>query len=366
MNRFRTEKRDGREGGVLVIVLVLAVLAFVGLTVMFVRQAKSATEEVVRLKAKVARLEEETKAAGGKKEAAAEKKEPAAAEKAPGAGKSAGAKAEELKSEVLSRQMEEMRSANAELQQKAGELEEEKKALKEELLATSGTLTQAKAEANRLKEEKAGLLKDLKDADSELRQHEADLEDAQALLKKAETESDSLQAEVKRNMAAIADLSEKIKENEAKIAELSAALAEYPSEPFADDKAQAKFDEIVAGMKDEQDADKRVAALFGAKVLLAGSKCEREADGMWQREVRARQAAIDRAAPGIYREVSAKVRAQPDAHAENVKLLSEALRKVKGSRYERNVQDMLDAEMEAKAAEGEAAETGEEAAPEGD
>ena len=136
---------------------------------------------------------------------------------------------------------------------------------------------------------------------------------------------------------------------EARVAELSATLAEYPSEPLPNDQAQAKLEDALLKMKDEEDSGKRVASLFRLKMLLVGSKLETKADGLWKKEQRARQAAIDRAAPAVYKEVSTKIRSQPDAHDENVRLLSEALGKVAGSRYEATVRGLLEKEKKAKA-----------------
>ena len=58
---------------------------------------------------------------------------------------------------------------------------------------------------------------------------------------------------------------------------------------------------------------------------------------------------MDRAAKAVFGDVSSRVRLHPQAHDDNIRLLKEAMEKVRGSSYEDRTRKLIDREHELKA-----------------
>ncbi|MHC5054733.1 MAG: hypothetical protein ACYTKD_08450 [Planctomycetota bacterium] len=178
----------------------------------------------------------------------------------------------------------------------------------------------------------------------------------------AQARTRGVQDEMKRASAAAArakaDWAERAKSYEAQLADAKAELAkrqtridnletefgDIPIIPLTEDLAKMKWEEIQKDVASRKGREDRIDLLFRAKLALAGTRYESGADRSWKRERQERQAALDREATVVYGNVTGKIRSTPDAHEENLRLLNEALRKVKGSRYEDRIVKMIQRE----------------------
>ncbi|MHC4248475.1 MAG: hypothetical protein ACYS9X_05040 [Planctomycetota bacterium] len=178
----------------------------------------------------------------------------------------------------------------------------------------------------------------------------------------AQARTRGVQDELKRASAtaarAKADWAERAKSYEAQIADAKAELAkrqtridnletefgDIPIIPLTEDLARMKWEEIQKDVASRKGREDRIDLLFRAKLVLAGTSCESAANRSWVRERQERQASLEREAAVVYGNVTGKIRSTPDAHEENLRLLNEALRKVKDSRYEDRIVKMIQRE----------------------
>ena len=149
--------------------------------------------------------------------------------------------------------------------------------------------------------------------------------------------------------AALKEADQAIKARDERIAKLNAELVEYPLMPLPDELAEQKYQEILNEVARHDDREERIDLLFRAKLILAGSSRESKADKAWRNERKAKRSDVDRAAKKIYGDVVSRVRLHSSAHDDNIRLLKEALAKVRGSSYEKRVQRLIDREHELKA-----------------
>ena len=112
--------------------------------------------------------------------------------------------------------------------------------------------------------------------------------------------------------------------------EIEACEAKHKKKVFAD---------AMSKLKEEGEHDAQMAILTEAKEKLAGGKYEASIS----REIAAREAAQKkRVARDAYEEVVAKIRSNPEARAENLRALEEALLKTEGTRYGKALQRLAD------------------------
>lgn len=140
-----------------------------------------------------------------------------------------------------------------------------------------------------------------------------------------------------------------IDQRDALIKKLRGELIGIPVMPLPDDLAEEKYQEILNEVARHKDRELRIDLLFRAKLVLAGSSYESRADAAWRKEQRGKQNDIDRAARSVYGDVISRMRQHAGAHDENVRLLKEALEKIRGSSYEDRVRRLIDREHELKA-----------------
>jgi chromosome segregation ATPase len=214
--------------------------------------------------------------------------------------------------------------------------------VKDELDAELAAMTENYENARRAASGKENLLDKLDATSRKAASLEKMLAETEAELAAREEELAGVRAELERAMADIAERDEML-------SKLRKELADVPLVPLPDELAEQKYHEYLNKVAEFTDRERRVATLFRAKIALAGSSYEDKADSAWRREMRRKQDDIDRAARVVYDDVSSKVRLHPDAHDENVRLLEEALEKVRGSRYEKIIQQLIDREHELKA-----------------
>lgn len=148
---------------------------------------------------------------------------------------------------------------------------------------------------------------------------------------------------------ALKEADQAIKNRDTRIEKLNAELVEYPLMPLPDELAEQKYQEILNEVARHDDREERIDLLFRAKLILAGSSRESKANKAWGKERSAKRSDVNRAAKKIYGDVISRVRLHAGAHDENIRLLKEALAKVRGSSYEGRVQRLIDREHELKA-----------------
>ncbi len=152
----------------------------------------------------------------------------------------------------------------------------------------------------------------------------------------AEKEADWAE-KAKSYEAGLAEARDEVAKRAKRIENLDREFGDIPIIPLTEDLAGMKWEDIQKDVASHEGREDRIDMLFRAKLVLAGTRYESLADRSWKREQAQRQAHLDREATVVYGEVTGRIRATPDAHAENLRLLSEALRKVKGSRYEERI-----------------------------
>ena len=162
--------------------------------------------------------------------------------------------------------------------------------------------------------------------------------------------------ELEENESHIEELETKLQEREADVLALAAGneeaerkLAEFPTEAPSAADAERTYREVLDDVAAHSDRDERIAILFRSKLLLAGTRFESKADRKWREEKAERQADIDREASVVFEEALSKTKAHPETHDKNVKILTDILDEVRGSRYEAMVQREIDRQYEAKA-----------------
>jgi hypothetical protein len=120
--------------------------------------------------------------------------------------------------------------------------------------------------------------------------------------------------------------------------------------PLPDALARQRFREFLKEVAGHTEREGRVAILFRAKLALAGSSFESKAHAAWKKELKLKQDDLERAAKAVFGDVNSKIHLHAEAHEENVRLLTEALEKLRGSRYEKIVKQLIDREHELEAA----------------
>jgi chromosome segregation protein len=237
-------------------------------------------------------------------------------------------------------------------------------AAEEGLERASGTserldgVTRAKdEEIDRLNADLARTKKRLAEAMKLKAQAERQLVDSTATAASFRRRSARASGELEENEARIEMLETKLQEREADVLalaegneEVERKLAEFPTEPRSAAEAERTYREVLDNVAAHTDRDERIAILFRAKLLLAGTRpFEDKIDRMWREERAAKQADIDREASVVFEEALSKTKAHPETHDRNVKILTDILDEVRGSRYEAMVQREIDRQYEAKA-----------------
>jgi len=189
------------------------------------------------------------------------------------------------------------------------------------------------------------LTKSLKDARDELNTRNADFKKNEVDMARAKKDIETLSRD---SEAAAVKYKAELAERDKRIAELDEKLSEFPKTPLMDVQAELKYNEVVEKGKVITSRDERIAYYFRAIMALAGTRYEAKAKTLWDNEKRAKEQAQDRVSSDVYKQVTAQVRARPDAHAENIKLLEDALQQVLGTKYEEPIQKMLDKERTAQ------------------
>ena len=144
--------------------------------------------------------------------------------------------------------------------------------------------------------------------------------------------------------ASLAKANAGIAKRQTRIDNLETEFGDIPIIPLTDDLAKIKWEEIQKDVASRKGREDRIDLLFRAKLILAGTPLESYANRSWVRERQERQASLEREAAVVYNNVMGKIRTTPDAHAENLRLLNEALRKVMDSRYEERVLRLIEKE----------------------
>lgn len=210
------------------------------------------------------------------------------------------------------------------------------------LTAALKTTTQRYETARQAASGKADLLDRIEAANAKIAELEQQVAEERKSAAAIEAARKELEARLQKAMADIAERDEMMKK-------LRDELADIPVMPLPDELAEQKYRDFLKKVAEHTDRESRVGTLFRAKLALAGSAYESKADTAWRREMRRKQEDVDRAARAVYGDVTSKIRIHATAHDENVKLLVEALEKVRGSRYEKVIQQLIDREHELNA-----------------
>jgi chromosome segregation ATPase len=160
--------------------------------------------------------------------------------------------------------------------------------------------------------------------------------------------SEALEGEkvsVRKLRAELADTKGVLAKRETRIDILEKEFGDIPIIPLTYDLAKLKWEEIQKEVAVRESREDRIDLLFRAKLVLAGTRYESTSNRSWQRQRQERSASLEREAKLVYDEVVGRTRSTPDAHAENLRLLKDALRKVTDSRYEDRVIKMIQKEQ---------------------
>lgn len=269
---------------------------------------------------------------------------------------------EEAKSDIVERDsaLEEERSRSSALQKKLkgiegviGERESSIAALEARTQELSETVARLTADLKSMTEKyttarkaasgKADLLDKIDAGNARAAELESSLAEERKGSAAVEAARKEIAAELEKAKAGIAEREELLKK-------LREELAEIPVMPLPDELAKAKYHEYLNEVAEYSDRENRVNRLFRAKLALAGSSYEDKVDSAWRKEMRKKKDDLDRAAKAVYGEVASKVRLHRDAHDQNIALYTEALEKVRGTKYEKVIQQLIDREHELKAA----------------
>jgi peptidoglycan hydrolase CwlO-like protein len=212
----------------------------------------------------------------------------------------------------------------------------------EELAKQVKTLTVKYENARRAASDKADILDQLDSSTTQVAELEQNLADEQKKLAASSQACADLEAQLAACKAAIAEKDELL-------SALRKELSDIPIAPLPEELAEQKYREYLGKVAEHPDREGRVAMLFRAKLALTGSEYEGKADSAWRREIKRKQEDVDRAARIVYEDVVTKMRLHPDAHDANVNLLEEAFEKIKESKYEKVMQQLIDREHELKA-----------------
>jgi len=174
-----------------------------------------------------------------------------------------------------------------------------------------------------------------------LRKETVKLNDTKQKLRLENDRLAEAEANARRLEADLAGTRGTLAKREARIASLEQEFGDIPIIPLTEDLARIKWEEIQKDVASRKGREDRIDLLFRAKLVLAGTSLESAASRSWKRERQERQASLEREAAVVYNNVAGKIRSTPDAHAENLRLLNEALPKVKGSRYEDRIVKMI-------------------------
>ena len=174
-----------------------------------------------------------------------------------------------------------------------------------------------------------------------LRKETVRLNDTKQKLRLANDRLAEAQANGRRLEADLADTRATLAKREARIESLEMEFGDIPIIPLTEDLAKIRWEEIQKDVASRKGREDRIDLLFRAKLVLAGTSFESYANRSWTRERQERQASLEREAAVVYNNVAGKIKSTPDAHAENLRLLSEALPKVEGSRYEDRIVKMI-------------------------
>ncbi|MBN1808519.1 MAG: hypothetical protein JW909_05585 [Planctomycetes bacterium] len=340
----------GEEGGAgVVIVMLLIIVALGALSYMGYAKAKQAEVDMKAAQDKVAQLEKDLKVATAKP-AVAPAKDPA------GGGDVAAQKKLDLANATV-----------AELKDRVQQLADEKADLEEKLDGADAALQEAKDAASALQDkldENADAAAEVDDLKASAEASKKAAEEALGKLDAAEGAAEDLKLELKKvkdeSQVLAARLVEQLDERDQKIGMLLARLKEYPVLPLDEATAKEKYDKVMQIAEQIEDRDEKIALYFKGGQLLLGTTYEAKVKRLLDTEMRAKQAALDAAGVALYKEARTMLKKSPKAYDENVQFLEDALEKARGSRYEKQIEDMLKSQKDAaeaarKAAEEEAA-----------
>jgi peptidoglycan hydrolase CwlO-like protein len=258
----------------------------------------------------------------------------------------AGLEEERLRAAALQEKFQDMEGLLGDRESSIAALETRVQGLSEtvaRLTADLKSMTEKHATARKAASGKAGLLDKIDAANAKIAELESGLAEQHKAAAVVEAAKKEIEAELQK---ATADIDER----EVSLKKLREELAEIPVMPLPDELAKAKYHEYLNEVAEYSDRENRVNRLFRAKLALAGSSYEGKVDSAWRKEMRKKKDDADRTAKAVYGEVSSKVRLHRDAHDQNIALYTEALEKVRGTKYEKVLQQLIDREHELKAA----------------
>lgn len=223
---------------------------------------------------------------------------------------------------------------------------------------TSGHLERLKRDTQQLGEDAQVVVKlrqQIEDLEAVVKQKDEAIGGLQEEARKAAVEQARLEGEVKRLGGDLKKKDAAISQKDEHISELKEDLADAKHPSLSEEDAAVEYQRLLDQLKTATDQDERIELCSKTESRVVGTSYEDLAHRLWRREVGVKQRGIDAAAYDVYMKAKGQVWANPKSYAENIKCLRETLEKVRGSRYESEVQSMLDRQMETqrRAAAGE-------------
>lgn len=324
-------------GGAAVVLLVIAIVGFTVASARGSRLAAAeATIKALETKgvpsdvtAKIERLEREVGTAKSAQEASerqvkelADKLREASALSEQLAQSQQDKAALEKKMQALNAEKERLAQTLTERAAEIRNLDTEKKRLERE----AGTAEALRNERDRLRGALDYKEKEIADLKWSVRSGSAEMaqlkRDSEARLAELQTELEESRSSIKTLTTQLADFPKTPLPEEEATRRFEATKAKVEA---------IKVQDIIA------DHDRRIETWLMAKRVLAGTKCEHEATSNWEREKKQKQADIDNAAALLHGQTLQKIKEHADEYDRNIKMLSDILLDVHMKMSPRNV-----------------------------